>query len=254
MRKDFIGFLFMAFILVSCLSTDFDTMEVQSDYDIIYLDNLSQKSDFSNDPYRIISITPYGDQWDVVVEYSGGCGEHLFYIWWDGIFRYSEPPQFDLYLIHNGNQDLCEAIIRDTINFSLQNALNDQALEVPFVATMHNETRAQSIVIDSEIAKLTTDACDLNSEITRQNCSLGALDNLWIRPQSDTQSFDNVLLQPVRLGRDSTILAAQPGKAAVSVTVLFGFEYATASDFNQACSAWPEGTIVPVTVNCIQPL
>ncbi|MFT6865902.1 MAG: hypothetical protein ACJA08_000728 [Cyclobacteriaceae bacterium] len=254
MQRDFIGYFTLILALTSCLSTDLDSMDVQSDYDIIYLNSLSQKEDFSNDPYKIIAITPRGNDWSVVVEYSGGCGEHLFYLWWDGVVKYSEPPQFDLYLIHNGNDDACEAIIRDTINFDLVNALDGLTFDDRYITSIHNETRSQSIEVDSHIAQFTTDACNLKSNITEQNCSFSALGNIWIQPEIDTQNYTNILLQPVRIGKDSTILEVRPGEVNVDVTVLFGFVYDTPVNVNQDCNSWPEGVVVPVLVNCIDPL
>lgn len=247
--------IFISFTLLSaCYDTGLESLSISSEYDVVYLDSLAERGSFTNDPYKVIAITPRGDRWDIIVEYPGGCGDHLFYLWWDGIVFYSLPPKLDLYLIHNGNEDLCKAIVRDTVSFSLDEALEGASFGEPAIVTLHNETDNQAIEVDPYIAELTTDNCDLRAQILNGNCNLGPLGSEWIYPIDDIENHEEVVLQPVRLTQDSTLLNIDSRQANVSVTVLFGFEYTTVSLSNEECSSWPEGTVVPVAVNCINPL
>lgn len=54
---------------------------------------------------------------EIIVSFSGGCEEHFLdfaAIGWEK----SDPPQVEAAIIHD-NQDPCEAILRDTIEFDL---------------------------------------------------------------------------------------------------------------------------------------
>lgn len=55
----------------------------------------------------------------VSVSYSGGCASHLIELYaYTGILK-SNPPQMNLVLSHNANNDMCEAYITKTIRFDL---------------------------------------------------------------------------------------------------------------------------------------
>jgi hypothetical protein len=53
--------------------------------------------------------------------YSGGCEEHSFELYSNGMMAKSMPPQIYLTLIHLGNQDKCRNLIRTSESFSLKN-------------------------------------------------------------------------------------------------------------------------------------
>jgi hypothetical protein len=65
-----------------------------------------------------------------VVNYSGGCKEHKFAMFSNGMWAKSNPPQLNLFLHHNANEDNCRAFIYDTLRFDLTNAIYPGANQV----------------------------------------------------------------------------------------------------------------------------
>ena len=59
------------------------------------------------------------DTLDVTVSYSGGCKDHIFNLVSSGMFLESDPVQMPLVLIHNANNDPCEAWITEDYSFDL---------------------------------------------------------------------------------------------------------------------------------------
>lgn len=55
----------------------------------------------------------------VTVSYSGGCREHSFELVWPEAIIMIFPPQFNVILLHDSNNDLCEAAITETLIFEL---------------------------------------------------------------------------------------------------------------------------------------
>ncbi|MEO9477821.1 MAG: hypothetical protein ABJG41_19920 [Cyclobacteriaceae bacterium] len=247
-----ISFLFLVLALTSCYDTGLDSMDIASEYDVVYLNNLSDPSSFSNDPYKIIAVTPRGDEWNAIVEYPGGCGEHVFYLWWSGSVLSSNPSQLELYLIHNGNGDACEAVVRDTVTFSLTEAINGAELDDDTRINVFNQTRAQVVEVDPFIASLTSDECNLEATITRDNCELGPLGGIWIKPNLKIEGYEDLLLQPVRVVQDSSQVNLTSKEVDVAVTVLFGFEYVEEAELDSFCPDWPDN-VISVAVNCIKP-
>lgn len=246
--------LLFHFVLFSCYDTGLDSLDISSENEIEYLNNLSDRNAFSNDPYKIIAITPRGNQWDVIVEYGGGCGDHLFYTWWDGQVYDSETSSLELFLIHNGNEDNCEALIRDTVSFSFRDATEYKITDDYVFVTVKNETNGQAIAVDPYLAELTNEFCSLNSVIVSGNCDFGAYGESWIMPKESIQGHRDILLQPVRAPQDDSFLRFKNQDIRVSVTALFGFEYVSDKDISSSCLNWSEGTVVPVALNCIEVL
>lgn len=65
----------------------------------------------TKDKYALSSAKIEKDALRLNISYSGGCKEHVFEIIWNGFFLESNPPQVDLFLVHNANGDRCEAYI-----------------------------------------------------------------------------------------------------------------------------------------------
>jgi hypothetical protein len=71
------------------------------------------------DDYTINSVEIVGNQLSVNVTYGGGCKEHEFELLGDQRIMKSLPPQMNVVLKHNANQDMCRALITTTIVFDL---------------------------------------------------------------------------------------------------------------------------------------
>ena len=55
----------------------------------------------------------------VTVSYSGGCARHDFTLVADSRFQESDPVRLDVHLVHEGNEDSCEAYPTGTYEFDL---------------------------------------------------------------------------------------------------------------------------------------
>jgi hypothetical protein len=55
----------------------------------------------------------------LTVRHSGGCKRHYFKLYGSSSFAKSDPPQAEIYLSHNGNGDMCEAIVGGALVFDL---------------------------------------------------------------------------------------------------------------------------------------
>ena len=70
-----------------------------------------------HDGFELESARLSGNILTVTASYGGGCEEHEFDMYWDGLIRESYPPQLGLTLIHDGNDDYCEAYITQQLRF-----------------------------------------------------------------------------------------------------------------------------------------
>ena len=61
-----------------------------------------------------------GDELFLTVGYGGGCEEHEFTLCWPSqTFMESAPVQVGLEVLHNANNDMCDAYFFDPISFDL---------------------------------------------------------------------------------------------------------------------------------------
>ena len=71
------------------------------------------------DDFKALSGKIDGDILTLVVQYSGGCKEHVFSAHTNGMLMKSLPPKMGVYIEHNGNQDLCKSLVVDTVLIDL---------------------------------------------------------------------------------------------------------------------------------------
>ena len=74
---------------------------------------------FPEDPVKIEGASIQGDLLAIKVVYGGGCKTHQFALYGSTGFMESYPVQARLFLSHDSNGDMCEAIIRHDIVFDL---------------------------------------------------------------------------------------------------------------------------------------
>ena len=73
------------------------------------------------DPFQLLDAQITGDLLEIQVEYGGGCRSHIFEITaHPSAFLESEPVQMNVHVSHQGNNDLCKALIRARRVFSLK--------------------------------------------------------------------------------------------------------------------------------------
>ena len=74
---------------------------------------------FGTDTYALNSATITDDTLNISVSYSGGCEEHQFTLVASDIFLESFPVQLSASIVHNANDDACEAYPTENYRFDL---------------------------------------------------------------------------------------------------------------------------------------
>lgn len=77
------------------------------------------------------SINLIDDLLSIDVTYGGGCQDHEFKLFWDGDFEEDELKA-TLFLVHNANEDFCEAEIGKNLRFDLT-PLKEAAQDNPVI-------------------------------------------------------------------------------------------------------------------------
>lgn len=70
-------------------------------------------------PITIDEAEIVGNQLVLKVTYGGGCQEHEFKLIGSEMISKSLPPIRAIKLIHNGNNDMCKALIMQTLKFDI---------------------------------------------------------------------------------------------------------------------------------------
>lgn len=71
------------------------------------------------DPFSLNEVALEGRELTVNVSYGGGCAEHQFTLVWPDAILTIHPAQFDIYLVHDANGDMCEAYPSEILVFNL---------------------------------------------------------------------------------------------------------------------------------------
>jgi hypothetical protein len=64
---------------------------------------------------NILKADVQGDLLKLTVQYGGGCEQHIFTLYTNGMYMKSLPPQISMQLHHEDNDDRCRALITETI-------------------------------------------------------------------------------------------------------------------------------------------
>lgn len=246
-RGAFFSLIFLAFLVFSCVDTELSSKDAVGFYQVLYLNPDVVPDQLVINDYSIASISPQGDFLRVVVDYSGGCGDHLFLVWWNGEFDDDDDP-LDLYLMHDAQGDFCEALVRDTIMIDTHEIFPDDYFESKNDITIRNVSDDQEILVNQKIAELASDECTIPVNMARVDCATGVWGDLQMTLSDTSEAYRNIILQPVSANTD---IIPQEGEALVGVEVLFGYNYMI-SDSMIACQIQNNKKQIPVKVKCIQ--
>lgn len=99
--------------------------------------DVSQRSDH----YSITSARIEGNTLWIDVEYSGGCAWHTFELIGSAAVMKSLPPQRSIKLIHNNDEDMCEAWVKQTIQADISELAASQTSgsEIVLILDGYNE-------------------------------------------------------------------------------------------------------------------
>jgi hypothetical protein len=89
-----------------------------------------EADDVQKDPYATTAARVEGDDLVVDVGYSGGCRTHEFTLVSQPSPIMSPLPAVELTLIHDANEDLCEAYLREELRFDLTPLRQDGANQI----------------------------------------------------------------------------------------------------------------------------
>ena len=116
--------------------------------EILLFDDLSAIT-LDADVASITKISIEGDLLQLMVTYSGGCENHTFKLYGSRNFAESLPPQVNLFLSHNANGDVCEALMGEDLVFDFsplkkayRNAYQDDG---PVVLRIHEPGASEPV-------------------------------------------------------------------------------------------------------------
>ncbi|MGQ0766907.1 MAG: hypothetical protein ACT4OZ_14760 [Gemmatimonadota bacterium] len=92
---------------------------VTIDGDVAILSGVQFTVEDGGDPFTIIEARVRGDSLFAVVQYGGGCRRHEFRLTSTNAFMESNPVQLGIGIRHRANNDLCRALLRRELGFSL---------------------------------------------------------------------------------------------------------------------------------------
>lgn len=72
-----------------------------------------------SDPFQVDSAWTAGDSLFLHLGFGGGCREHVFRPFCSDYAMYSNPPQVDIHIHHQGDQDPCKALLDRRAAFDL---------------------------------------------------------------------------------------------------------------------------------------
>ena len=81
------------------------------------------ESESSGDPFEIDNVLKEENMLYVDVKYGGGCKEHRFEVIWGGDFIKTYPPSIHVILVHDGNDDMCEAYLSDKLKIDMKDLM-----------------------------------------------------------------------------------------------------------------------------------
>lgn len=105
----------------------------------------------TGDSFKINSAKRINDILEISISYSGGCKQHNFEVLWDGVV-YTDPPCYmNLLIIHNANNDNCEALITETISIDLKKFIGDNDYKDSCaynIFTSYNATNTADAIVE----------------------------------------------------------------------------------------------------------
>lgn len=207
-----------------------------------------QIDELFSDDFNIISAIPYESHFEIIVQYSGGCADHQFELYWDHLVAESFPAQTWMILVQLENDDPCDAIITDTLSIAYQSI--DGFSNQDMIVHLVNGSSDQAVMIDSRGTALMTEGCTLEVDLERAICGYGIWGDLYFKLPQGMGAWEHVWLQPL-LGTEGMELMNPAAGSGVKVQVKPIFGYQWQSDLGM-CQALPEGLIIPVEVLCME--
>ncbi|MGB3850671.1 MAG: hypothetical protein WA958_11935 [Tunicatimonas sp.] len=104
-----------------------------------------------SDPFKLESVSAEGTIVTAVVRYGGGCEEHRFSVYWNGVATKSIPPQMMVDVHHDDRGDTCEAYLTDTVRFDAKELLSDNwNLEAAAILIIRNTSDGETLSVTAK--------------------------------------------------------------------------------------------------------
>jgi hypothetical protein len=122
--------------------------QTDSPNDVLMLDLLTDKNyswPGNTDPFEIVSKSISHDSLFITVQYGGGCKDHGFKMITNLMWLKSKPPQLNLYLEHENNEDGCRALVNRTLGFDLRSIRNPSTDKIRLIINDNRESMLEYI-------------------------------------------------------------------------------------------------------------
>lgn len=220
----------------------------------------------NNDLFILNGISVEEDSVYVSVSYSGGCRQHTFEVIWGEEFLETEPQSLSLILLHDADDDACEAFITETLAFSISDLTGEISFDTVCVSVINGVTLSDSISAggwdpadtliiednDYEVIFPQGSECVVNVVAARAVCGIGLYNNLWFALQDSVSTgvsdfYFRKYLQPVAISSNLAGFVPVEGKKyKLGAVIQNEHPYSGVP----VCLAY-SGPSVPVRINCI---
>ena len=183
-----------------------------------YADAVNDPSSINSDPFELKDVVITEDSVKITVAYSGGCRKHVFKIIWNGTISSTIPSRTGLIILHNGNGDMCEAYITETLAFGISDLTDKISFDTLFVGVLNGWNPADSISSggwdpddstgnddgDYKVVFIEGDVCQVRVTALKVICGTGLWENLWFALGDSISSgfgdyYFHKYLQPVAI-------------------------------------------------------
>ncbi len=202
----------------------------------------------TGDPFLIRKVVLADSLLKITVQYAGGCEKHDFKLVWDGQIDYSTmPAQVTFALIHDGNNDGCDALPTEELVFDLFEVMKGNRPIEGFNAWLVNASTNESIpAIPASINY------GWAVEFTPVLCGDGLWSNLWLQTLRNEQAggVRSFLLQPIRTsaGVELPEKVEEGDKYYIGATIIDDYE---PNPDIAICQAYP-GNHYSIEITCLQ--
>lgn len=100
-------------------SSETDTSVAQTDEPKAVVLDMNYQQPKENGNFEILNASIDGDILTLEVSYSGGCEEHEFNAYFNGLFMKSMPPKASIFIHHIDHGDNCRSVVTETLKFQL---------------------------------------------------------------------------------------------------------------------------------------
>jgi hypothetical protein len=234
-----------------------------------YSSYASYRSIVNSDPFVLDSVIFDCDSISIIVSYSGGCKQHTFEIIWSETLSDTEPPQTGIIILHDANEDACEAYITETLTFSVSDLAANLCFDSLYVSVLNGYTPDDSTSSggwdpadtidyddgDYKVVFTESDNCVVKVVAARVICGAGLWDNLWFALEDSLSTgvegyYFHKYLQPVAIDQSLTgFVPVQGNKYIVGARIQQEHDYQNVP----VCLAY-SGPSVPVKIMCISEL